>query len=70
MAYIHAVKKHIKAKTPKALEREMLKNNIRLGMYIPYTDISKSSDGYWYAWYLHENQDMMSAAKELDASDD
>ncbi len=43
----------------------MLRNNIRKGMFFQYTDISKSSDGYWYAWYLDDKNDPMSAAKEL-----
>jgi len=41
----------IAAATPQGLRRQMLFNNIRLGSFVKYFDIS-FSNGKWYAWYF------------------
>lgn len=41
---------YIKARTPDALIRAMLANNVRLKSYVSYFDI-QFVNGQWYAWY-------------------
>jgi hypothetical protein len=40
----------IKARTPEALKRAMLDNNVRLKAFVGYFSI-QFVNGYWYAWY-------------------
>lgn len=64
MKYNHAIKRHLKASSPKLLEIAMLKNNIQRGMFFHY-DVMES-DGKWYAWYLDEDSNNpIEKAKDL-----
>ena len=70
MKYNHAIKRYLKAKTPRGLELAMLRNNIQRGMFFVYEHIQQANDGNWYAWYLDEKNDPMKAVEELnDASE-
>lgn len=42
---------YVKARTPDALIKAMLQNNMRLKAYVNYFDI-QFVNGSWYAWYL------------------
>jgi hypothetical protein len=44
----------VKAKTPEKLQARMLATALRRGTYIPFRDIRKSDDGFWYAWFDNE----------------
>lgn len=65
MKYNHAIKRHLRARSPKLLEIAMLRNNIRRGMFFVYEDIAQAGDGLWYAWFLDEKNDPIEVAKEL-----
>lgn len=41
----------------------MLKNNIRLGGFVSYYQIT-FADGKWYAWFLEDVQDTISKPQE------
>lgn len=71
MKYNHAIKRFIRARSPRLLEIEMLKNNTRRGMFFKYDHIQQASDGLWYAWFLDERNDPIELSKELnDSSND
>jgi hypothetical protein len=55
MKYIHSVKRHLKARTPKMLEQEQLRNNVTRGIWFKYTDFT-FVNGYWYCWYQDESK--------------
>jgi hypothetical protein len=59
--FIQAIKRHIKARTPRALEREMLLNNLRNNTFYQYEIIFDGK--LWYAWFLKE-QNVIDAMKE------
>lgn len=63
MQYIQAIKRHIKASTPKGLERAMLRNNVSKNTWFDYQIIFDGKE--WFAWYLDDKNDPMQAAKEL-----
>jgi hypothetical protein len=47
------VPRAVKAKNEKALERQMLKVQLRHKSYIEWKSITfNSKDGNWYAWYV------------------
>ena len=55
-AQIFMIKRHLKARTPQALELAMLKNNAESGAFHQYDIIF---DGiYWFAWYLSDSRDL------------
>lgn len=68
MQFIQAVKRHIKSKTAKGLELEMLRNNIRRKTFYHYDIIFDGT--YWFAWFLDDKNDPMQAAKELNDADE
>jgi hypothetical protein len=68
MQYIQAIKRFVKARTPKGLEREMLRNNVRKNSYHDYQIVWDGKE--WFAWYLDDKNDPMKAVEELnDASE-
>jgi hypothetical protein len=50
---------YIVASSPQGLRRLMLKNNIRLGGFVSYYQIT-FAEGKWFAWFLEDVQDAVS----------
>lgn len=42
---------YVRAKTPDALTKAMLANNMKLKAHVGYFDI-QYANGYWYAWFI------------------
>lgn len=49
---------YVRAKTPDALIKAMLANNVKLKAYVGYFDI-QFVNGYWYAWFTIDIEKMM-----------
>ena len=61
--YIQSVKRFVSASTPKGLEKEMLRNNIKRNRFHDYQIVYDGST--WFAWYLDDRTDPLEAVKEL-----
>jgi len=58
---IQAVKRHLKSKTAFGLERAMLDNNLKDGVFYHYEVMHDGT--FFYAWFLKE-QNVLDAIKE------
>jgi len=59
--FIQAIKRHVKAKTARGLERAMLRNNLINGTFYHYEIVFDGRE--WFAWFLKE-QNVIDAIKE------
>jgi len=60
--FLQAVKRHLRAKTPKALERAMIMNNIQTNTWHDYQIVFDGKN--WYAWYLRDSNVLEEVVKE------
>lgn len=70
LKYNHAIKRHLKASSPKMLEIAQLRNSIQKGKYFDYFDF-QFVDGFWFCWYLDDpKNDPIEAAKEINGTNE